>query len=254
MEFYKYQATGNDFVMIDNRDLQFPKEQEIIEKLCDRRFGIGGDGLILLENHDTLDFKMVYFNSDGKGESMCGNGGRCIVAFAHFLDLFEDKAKFEAIDGFHEAEITNGIVKLRMSDVENITKDEDDFVLNTGSPHFIKFVKSLEDYPVFKEGKQIRNNPTYKNDGINVNFVEILDKDSVYVRTYERGVEDETYSCGTGVTAAALTFLKNQKAIKVKTLGGNLSVSAEKNGNGFTNIWLEGPAKQVFKGKINIYN
>jgi diaminopimelate epimerase len=252
MEFYKYQATGNDFIIIDNRDQQFLKDEKVIANLCDRRFGIGADGLILLENHDVFDFKMVYFNSDGKGESMCGNGGRCIVAFAHFLDLFEDKVKFEAIDGVHEAEITNGIVKLKMIDVNQIYTDENDFVINTGSPHYIKFVDDLEHYKVYAEGYKIRNSPKYLEQGINVNFVQILAGDSIYVRTYERGVENETYSCGTGVTAAALPFINENKKIKVKTIGGNLSVYAEKRDKGFVNIWLEGPAKQVFKGKISI--
>ena len=252
MEFYKYQATGNDFVIIDNRDQQFLKDEKVIESLCDRRFGIGADGLILLENHDTLDFKMVYFNSDGKGASMCGNGGRCIVVFAHFLDLFEDHTKFEAIDGIHEAEIVNGIVKLKMIDVEQIFTDKEDFVINTGSPHFIKFVEDLEHYNVYAEGYKIRHLPDYQEQGINVNFVEILAADSIYVRTYERGVENETYSCGTGVTAAALPFINENKKIKVKTIGGNLTVYAEKKDKGFVNIWLEGPAKKVFTGKISI--
>lgn len=252
MEFYKYQGTGNDFIIIDNRDQQFLQDEKIIENLCDRRFGIGGDGLILLENHESLDFRMVYFNSNGKGESMCGNGGRCIVAFAHFLDLFEDKCTFEAIDGIHQAEIINGNVKLKMIDVQEIYTDKDDFVINTGSPHYIKFVEDVEHYKVYAEGNKIRNSATYLKDGINVNFVEILAADSIYVRTYERGVENETYSCGTGVTAAALPFINDNKKIKVKTIGGNLNVYAEKNGKSFTNIWLEGPTKQVFKGKINI--
>lgn len=252
MEFYKYQATGNDFVMIDNRDQQFLKDEKIIEQLCDRRFGVGGDGLILLENHDHLDFTMVYYNSDGKISSMCGNGGRSIVAFAHFLDLFEDKVKFEAIDGVHEAQINNGIVKLKMSDVINISKDAENYVLNTGSPHFVKFVDNLEHYKVYEEGNKIRNLPTYIEEGINVNFVEQLGEDSIYVRTYERGVENETYSCGTGVTAAALCVLNDKRSIKIKTIGGNLTVYAESSDKGFYNIWLEGPAKQVFKGKIII--
>ncbi|SFH92898.1 diaminopimelate epimerase [Halpernia frigidisoli] len=252
MEFYKYQATGNDFIIIDNRDQQFLKDEKIIENLCDRRFGIGADGLILLEEHDTLDFKMVYYNSDGKGESMCGNGGRCIVAFAHFLDLFEDHTKFEAIDGDHQAEIINGIVKLKMIDVNEIFTDEDDFVINTGSPHYIKFTEDLEHFNVFNEGSKIRNSEKYHEQGINVNFVQILAADSLYVRTYERGVENETYSCGTGVTAAALPFINENKKIMVKTIGGNLTVYAEKVEKSFVNIWLEGPAKQVFKGKISI--
>lgn len=253
-EFYKYQGTGNDFVLIDNRNLLFPKNREIIEKLCDRRFGIGGDGLILLENDDKTDFKMVYYNSDGNESTMCGNGGRCIVAFAHFLYIFDDKCTFNAIDGLHEAEISNGIVKLKMIDVENISRDANDFVLNTGSPHYVKYVEDLQDFEVYRRGYEIRNSSTYGREGINVNFVEAENDNEIFVRTYERGVEDETFSCGTGVTAAALTFMKdkNLPSVKVKVLGGNLKVYAEKDGENFRNIWLEGPAKQVFKGKIAI--
>ena len=254
MEFYKYQGTGNDFVMIDNRDLQFPKDKKIIAKLCDRRFGIGADGLILLENDEKYDFKMVYYNSDGGESTMCGNGGRCLVAFAFFLDIFENKCTFIAIDGEHEAEIRNGIVKLKMIDVENIQNDENDSVLNTGSPHYVKYVQDIADFNVFAEGNSIRNSENYREKGINVNFVENISDDEIFVRTYERGVEDETFSCGTGVTASALTFLQknNLTSIKVKTLGGDLKVYAEKHGNSFREIWLEGSAKQVFKGKVDL--
>lgn len=254
IEFFKYQGTGNDFVMIDNRDLQFTKDKKIIEKLCDRRFGIGGDGLILLENDSAADFKMVYFNSDGNESTMCGNGGRCIVAFAHFLDIFEDKTTFEAIDGKHEAEIHNGIIKLKMIDVYNIKNVGPDFELNTGSPHYVSFVEMLKDYKVFEKGNKIRNSTSYSQEGINVNFVEEVAENEIFVRTYERGVEDETFSCGTGVTAAALVYLKDkdQSSVHVKVLGGNLKVYAEQSGESFKNIWLEGPAKQVFKGKINL--
>lgn len=254
LQFYKYQGTGNDFVMIDNRDLHFPKDNSLVEKLCDRRFGIGGDGLILLENDENADFKMVYYNSDGKESTMCGNGGRCIVAFAHFLDIFEEKCTFNAIDGLHEAEIRNGIVKLKMIDVENISKDGDATVMNTGSPHYVKFVEDVEDFEVYQTGYEVRNSPNYSREGINVNFVEKINNEELFVRTYERGVEDETYSCGTGVTAAALTYLTDhdEDSVKIKTLGGDLKVYADKDGENFKNIWLEGPAKQVFKGKINI--
>jgi diaminopimelate epimerase len=254
MEFYKYQGTGNDFVMIDNRDLQFPKEREMIEKLCDRRFGIGADGLILLENDEKTDFKMVYYNSDGNESTMCGNGGRCIVAFAHFLDIFEDKTIFTAIDGLHEAKIKNGIVKLKMSDVDSIKNIDGNFELNTGSPHFVQFVNDVENFEVYKNGNKIRNSETYKQEGINVNFAEEISDGKIFVRTYERGVENETYSCGTGVTATALVFLKDKdkNEVNVKVLGGNLKVYAEKDGNSFKNIWLEGSAKQVFKGKIDL--
>jgi diaminopimelate epimerase len=254
IEFFKYQGTGNDFVMIDNRDLQFPKVKEAIKKLCDRRFGIGGDGLILLENDATTDFKMVYYNSDGNESTMCGNGGRCLVAFAHFLDIFEDQTTFTAIDGLHEAEIHNGIIKLKMIDVHSIKNIDADFELNTGSPHCVKFVETVEDYQIYENGKKIRNSASYYQDGINVNFVEQISENEIFIRTYERGVEDETFSCGTGATASALVFLKdkNQFSVKVKVLGGNLKVYAEQSGETFKNIWLEGPAKQVFKGKINL--
>ena len=254
MEFYKYQGTGNDFVMIDNRDLQFNKDKKIIEKLCDRRFGIGADGLILLENDEKYEFKMVYYNSDGGESTMCGNGGRCLVAFAFFLDIFENKCTFIAIDGEHEAEIHNGIVKLKMIDVESISNDGDDSVLNTGSPHYVKYVEDIANFNVFAEGNSIRNSDNYVEKGINVNFVENISNDEIFVRTYERGVEDETFSCGTGVTASALTFLQksNLTSVKVKTLGGDLRVYAEKSGDSFREIWLEGPAKQVFEGKVEL--
>ena len=254
IEFYKYQGTGNDFVMIDNRDLQFPKEKELIERLCDRRFGIGGDGLILLENDANTDFRMVYYNSDGNESTMCGNGGRCIVAFAHFLDIFENTTTFEAVDGLHEAEIHNGIVKLKMIDVSGIDKDGNDNVLNTGSPHFVQYVEDVENFKVYEKGNKIRNSATYRSEGINVNFVEETGENEIFVRTYERGVEDETFSCGTGATAAALVYLndRDENMVNVKVLGGNLKVYAQKHSGSFTEVWLEGPAKKVFRGKIDI--
>ena len=254
MEFYKYQGTGNDFVMIDNRDLSFPKEQRLIEQICNRRFGVGGDGLILLEKDENTDFKMVYYNSDGNESTMCGNGGRCIVAFAHFLNIFQQKTTFTAVDGLHEAEINQGVVKLKMIDVENINTDGDCFVLNTGSPHFVKYVERVEVYNVYQNGYDIRNSANYKKEGINVNFVEQIRDNEIFVRTYERGVEAETLSCGTGVTASAITFMKdrNISSVVVKTLGGNLKVYAEKRESIFRNVWLEGPAKKVFKGNIKI--
>lgn len=254
MEFYKYQGTGNDFVMIDNRDLSFPKEQRLIEQICNRRFGVGGDGLILLEKDENTDFKMVYYNSDGNESTMCGNGGRCIVAFAHFLNIFQQKTTFTAVDGLHEAEINQGVVKLKMIDVENINTDGDCFVLNTGSPHFVKYVGRVEVYNVYQNGYDIRNSANYKKEGINVNFVEQIRDNEIFVRTYERGVEAETLSCGTGVTASAITFMKdrNISSVVVKTLGGNLKVYAENREGILRNVWLEGPAKQVFKGNIKI--
>jgi diaminopimelate epimerase len=255
MNFYKYQGTGNDFVMIDNRNGEWNNLSiESIQKLCDRRFGIGADGLIKINLAEDVDFEVDYYNSDGS-KSFCGNGARCSVAFAHFLEIFKDKKTiFTAIDGIHEAEINGDIVKLKMSDVSEITADGNDFVLNTGSPHYIQYVDGIENVDVFEKGKVIRNSENYVKEGINVNFVEQVTENEIFVRTYERGVEDETYSCGTGVTAAALTYLAKNSAenIAVKTLGGNLKVYAEKNAESFTNIWLEGPAQQVFKGETNI--
>jgi len=252
MEFYKYQGTGNDFVMVDNRGLDFPKNTDYIERLCDRKFGVGADGLILLEYDDTTDFRMVYYNSDGRESTMCGNGGRCLVAFAHFLQIFDRKCTFMAIDGLHEAEINDGIVKLKMIDVASIENDAEDAVLNTGSPHYVKVVTQLEDYDVHSNGNKIRNSATYAAEGINVNFVEIISEKEIFVRTYERGVEHETLSCGTGVTASALSFMKDKdiNAVDVKVLGGRLKVYADKKGEGFINVWLEGPTQQVFKGII----
>jgi diaminopimelate epimerase len=254
MQFYKYQGTGNDFVMIDNRSGEWDELSiESIQKLCDRRFGIGADGLIKINAEKNADFEVDYYNSDGS-KSFCGNGARCSVAFAHFLNIIEEKTVFTAIDGIHEAEIKNGIVKLKMGDVKHIDKDGNDFVLNTGSPHYVKYVEMLNNYNVYGNGNEIRNSETYKKDGINVNFVEKLSDKELFVRTYERGVEDETFSCGTGVTAAALTFMKknNQTFVEIKVKGGQLRVYADKNGEGFENIWLEGPAVQVFKGTVNL--
>lgn len=254
IEFYKYQGTGNDFVMVDNRKNIFPKQQKIIEQLCDRRFGIGGDGLILIEQDSETDFRMVYYNSDGNESTMCGNGGRCIVAFANFLDVFQNRCTFNAIDGLHEAEIKEGIVKLKMIDVQDIKKDAEAWVMNTGSPHYVTFSEDIEHLNVYKEGFRIRNSENYKQEGINVNFVEPISEDELFVRTYERGVEDETFSCGTGATASALSYMmqRDKASIDIKVLGGNLRIYAEKTESGFKNIWLEGPAQQVFKGEIFI--
>lgn len=252
--FYKYQGTGNDFIMIDNRNLEFPKNIKLIKELCDRRFGIGSDGLILLENDPESDFQMVYYNADGNESTMCGNGGRCIVAFASFLNIFEEECTFNAVDGLHEAKMKNETILLKMKDVDHISETENGFVLNTGSPHFVQYVEELGNFEVFNEGKAIRNSEKFRENGININFVEVQDENKIFVRTYERGVEDETYSCGTGVTAAALTWLRNKEAdsVQIMTLGGILSVYAEQFQGTFINIWLEGPAKQVFKGEILI--
>ena len=253
--FYKYQGTGNDFIMIDDRVEAFPeKNLDLVRKLCDRKFGIGADGLILIRNHPDFDFEMVYFNSDGS-QSMCGNGARCAVAFSAFLGIVSETTRFLAIDGPHEAILKNGKVELLMGDVKNIEPRGSDFFVNTGSPHHIRFVEEIQNYPVFEQGKSVRYDSNYAPSGTNVNFLEDMGSGEVFVRTYERGVENETLSCGTGVTAAALVYgdQKGISDVKIKTLGGNLSVKFQKNGNGsFENIWLIGPAEQVFSGSISI--
>ena len=258
LQFFKYQGTGNDFIMIDNRLNSVQLSTEQISFLCNRRFGIGADGLILLELEPGVDFKMVYYNSDGNQSSMCGNGGRCLVAFAKQLHVINDKARFIAIDGLHEASITeDGIVSLKMQDVKTMEIGEDYFYLNTGSPHYVKLVPAVKDLDVVTKGKEIRYNDRFKEQGTNVNFIEKTD-DELFVRTYERGVEDETLSCGTGVTAAALVAavkgLANSKNnCLIHTKGGNLEVTFDKVlESTFYNIWLKGPAEFVFQGSLHL--
>jgi diaminopimelate epimerase len=253
--FYKYQGTGNDFVMIDNRQQCFPKnDTKRIKYLCDRRFGIGADGLILLEHHDDLDFKMVYFNADGNESSMCGNGGRCLVAFAKHLGVIKNKAVFEAIDGLHHATIENDTVKLQMLDVDSVEKHQNHTFLNTGSPHHVQFEDSIIDFDIKTKGAKIRYGAPYNEVGSNVNFVKKLSDSSFRVRTYERGVEDETLSCGTGVTAVAIAMNAigetNKTLIDLEVEGGKLQVSFDVENGVYKNVWLIGPAKFVFKGDI----
>ena len=257
MQFYKYQGTGNDFVMIDDRTEQFPQSSSLIAQLCDRRFGIGADGLILLQHAEGYDFRMVYFNADGNEGSMCGNGGRCTVRFAHDLGVIQDSTRFIAVDGEHLASVCEEEIFLKMSDVSQIERhDEYDF-LNTGSPHYVAFCGDLTEFDVYEKGYAIRYADEWvARGGTNVNFVQVLDPETLFVRTYERGVEDETYSCGTGVTACALSaHLRHglQEPINIRTLGGNLRVSFTQLENGnFENIYLIGPAKQVFEGQISL--
>ncbi len=257
IHFRKYHGTGNDFIMVDNRSRVFPKNNvSLIHKLCDRRYGIGADGLILLEPSENHDFTMVYFNADGKEGSMCGNGGRCIVAFAKKLNMINNKTTFEAADGLHYAEIENELVNLQMADVENIEIYDTHAFLNTGSPHHVNFCNVVENLNVREMGSKIRYGAPYFEKGTNVNFVEQISENSFKVRTYERGVEDETLACGTGVTAVAIAANKSNKTaeekIYIEVLGGKLEVSFKKEGNSYKNVFLKGPAQFVFEGKITV--
>lgn len=265
MKFWKYQGAGNDFVMLDQRKQAIISRQDtaLIEHLCHRRFGIGADGLILLQSVAAYDFEMIYFNADGRESTMCGNGGRCIAAFARHLGLITDHCRFLAIDGPHEAKVVpkndfSAWVELKMSDVAMVSHHADAFVLNTGSPHYVRFVEHLDQVDVFAEGRAVRYGEPWKQEGINVNFVE-KSGDVLHIRTYERGVEDETLACGTGVTAAALAAHlldnpgKNDAEIAVKARGGDLSVRYVAHPGGhFSDIWLCGPAVQVFEGEIHL--
>ena len=258
LSFYKYHGTGNDFIILDNFNQTAPVlNTEQIKFLCDRHFGIGADGLMMLSKKEGYDFEMVYFNADGNESSMCGNGGRCLVKFAYHRGIHKSMYFFIAVDGEHEAEIdTDGIVSLKMKDVNEVEHHIYHTIVNTGSPHFIKFTDNVENVDVVNTGREIRYSEHFKKDGINVNFVETLDSSTIYVRTYERGVENETLSCGTGVTAAALVAAHNQNGfnnVDVKTPGGKLNVEFYKTDDQhFKDIWLCGPAEFVFKGSIEL--
>jgi len=254
INFYKYQGTGNDFIMIDNRQSHFNKNNtKLVARLCDRRFGIGADGLILLESDPDYDFRMVYFNADGGEGSMCGNGGRCIVAFARDLGLIGETTSFIAVDGPHTAGIEGELISLKMQDVHKVSQNADYYFLDTGSPHHVQQISELGTYPVKEKGAKIRYD-LYGEAGSNVNFVKTEGDKNFFVRTYERGVEDETYSCGTGVTAVALAMHGKQnedsQEYSIRTLGGDLKVRFTWNGEYYTEIYLVGPAVQVFKGTI----
>ena len=259
INFYKYHGTGNDFIMIDDRENVLDLSTSQVKNLCDRHFGIGADGLIRVLNKNGFDFEMVYYNSDGNLGSMCGNGGRCAAAFVNYLGMIETEASFSAFDGPHFASIISVspmLVKLKMNDVFQISKEGNSFVINTGSPHFITFVNSVEKIELVKMGREIRNSEKYVNEGINVNFVQI-ENEGLKIRTYERGVEDETLSCGTGVTASVLAavtagLIPNKNICHVETPGGKLKVHFNAVSNGFDQIWLEGPAEAVFSGVVEL--
>ena len=259
IEFFKYHGTGNDFILIDNRNLDFPVKQVIIKNLCDRRFGIGADGLILLQEHPDYDFDMRYFNSDGNESSMCGNGGRCVVAFAERLGLIKDQTTFKAFDGLHKALINKDQIELSMTDVSDINRIDDIYLLNTGSPQAIIFVTDLENTDVHNIGRRIRYNKEISKNGVNVNFIEITSDSNINIRTYERGVEAETWSCGTGsVASAIICYIQNEvlsspSSINVNVKGGQLKVNFESDDRKlFTNIKLSGNAAFVYSGKISV--
>jgi diaminopimelate epimerase len=262
ISFFKFQGCGNDFIIIDDLDEAFSLPKNKIANLCNRWFGIGADGLILIRNHKDVDFEMVYYNSDGKIGSMCGNGSRCAVSFTYDLGLIKENCTFLAADGIHKAEIksikdkSEKIVAVKMRDVEEIEINSDFIFLNTGSPHVVIPQTNLEEANILEEGRKIRFNDRFKTKGTNVNFIE-KENDFLKVRTYERGVEDETLSCGTGVTASAIASSvinssRGNNSCKIKTPGGELLVSFNNENNTAKNIWLQGPATMVFKGEIEI--
>ena len=258
IEFYKYHGTGNDFVILDNREDQYNGlSVKQIKHICDRHFGIGADGLMLLSKKEGYDFDMIYYNADGNESSMCGNGGRCLVKFANERGINKSTYHFTAIDGPHEAEMDmEENVRLKMQDVNKVEQHSSYALLDTGSPHFVKFASDVKNIDVVETGREIRYSKAFAKEGVNVNFVESVDEDGIYVRTYERGVENETLSCGTGVTAAALMSAHNENGfnrVEVKTPGGRLSVEYIKvDDQHFESIWLCGPAEFVFKGEIEI--
>lgn len=254
--FYKYHGAGNDFVLLDNRGLTFRSDNiSLIAWLCDRRFGIGADGLMLLQECPGYDFEMRYFNSDGREASMCGNGGRCIAAFARRLGIAGGRTTFMAVDGVHEAVFEeDGDISLKMADVSDVEAGGDEFFLDTGSPHFVRFVETLDGLDVYHEGRAVRYSDRFREKGTNVNFVK-QKGDHLTVYTYERGVEDETLACGTGITASALSAALrsglDRGRFSVTAKGGRLAVSFSKSDRGFTDIWLRGPAAFVFEGRTD---
>jgi diaminopimelate epimerase len=259
MPFFKYQGTGNDFILVDNRTgLYDGLSQKEIERICDRRFSIGADGLMMLNQKDNYDFEMKYFNANGNPGSMCGNGGRCIVRFAYDLGIHKESYHFLTSDGEHNAELDtiSNIINLKMKDVQGYQEEDGIYIVDTGSPHYIKFVVDVNDIDVVKAGTEIRYSEPFAKSGINVNFVEDKGDDELFVRTYERGVEDETFSCGTGVTASALVCHHNDvgyNEVNVNTRGGKLVVKYDRSyNNSYSNIWLCGPAERVFDGRIDV--
>lgn len=260
LNFTKYQGTGNDFVMLDNLAGEFNDLSiDQIQFLCDRKMGVGADGLIKISANDKFDFEVEYYNADGS-QSFCGNGARCSVSFAKSLGLIESSTQFLAIDGAHKAEIDeDGTVKLEMLKVSAFMEMNDDYITETGSPHYVRFYDQDDKVDIVSFGKSIRYSEMFAVDGINVNAVFVEGEREIRVLTYERGVEDETLSCGTGVTAGALAYIYRTKQelnqpITIHTKGGILSVDVASydRQEGFDGIWLSGPALKVFDGSIDI--
>lgn len=254
--FYKYQGTGNDFILVDDRENKLRNySHQVVQQLCSRRWGIGADGFILLRNHKPYDFEMSYHNADGS-QSLCGNGSRCAVHLAQQLGIIDQKARFIAIDGLHQAFIEKNLVHVQLRKVVEIKKLSNDYWVNLGSPHYVQWVKDGELLDVCKIGSNIRNSPPFQEQGVNVNFVWLGKDNMLHVRTYERGIEDETLSCGTGVVAAALvaSLQKSYSSpVKIVTQGGELQVSFKKKGDQqFDEIYLTGPVQQVFQGTIDL--
>ena len=260
IEFCKFQGNGNDFVIIDNRTGQIKPGSKFIRRICDSHFGIGADGVMILKDATDLDFEMVYYNADGHLSSMCGNGGRCIAAFAYLKNIAAEKMLFKAFDGNHRAVINEEIkkakvfdVSLSMGDVTEVEKDSTFYFLDTGSPHYVEFVDKVAEIDVLTEGRKTRYSERFSPEGTNVNFVEISEK-RIFVRTYERGVEDETLSCGTGVTASAIAaFLETgKKDFQIHTTGGEFRIEFKNEEDAFKSVWLSGPAELVFEGEIEV--
>ena len=253
IDFYKFQGTGNDFIMIDDREEEFDmKDSVLVKSLCERRFGIGSDGLILLQNHDTYAFEMIFLNSTGERSTFCGNGGRCIIAFAYLLEIFDKNCKFMAYDGVHEGSIDKNMVSLKMADVKEVNVREDSVVLDTGSLHLVKLVDNVKTINVLNKGKKLRFSKEFGDYGINVNFAEV--NELISIRTYERGDEMESLSCGTGSVATAIALYEigktDDKEINIHTTGGELKVSFNHDGKKYTNIWLSGESSMVYSGEF----
>lgn len=257
--FYKYHGAGNDFIIMDGRNSPSGKilDENWVAWACDRHFGVGADGLMVLRDSEKVDFVMDYYNADGRLGSMCGNGGRCIASFSKYLQLASREVEFEAADGLHKALFQNdGTVALQMSNVLAIEPLLNGYFLDTGSPHLVIWVNGLSNWPVNEKGLALRNQPIFLPGGTNVNFVE-EGPEMTEVRTFERGVERETLACGTGVTAVALALAFRNEVFGdgqsvIHTLGGRLKVDFRQTQPGvFEEIWLTGPAQYVFQGTIS---